>query len=231
MNRKVIITGSTRGIGLATAAEFIRHRDQVLVFCRHIRHVQEAVRGLSGSCNPENILGLTGDVRKEADAKRIAGQCLKKFGRIDILINNAGVAAYKPLEETSIRDWDNILDTNLKGPFIFTRQVLSRMKEQGSGIIVNVSSGLGVEGEANFSAYCASKFGLVGLTQVVADEARENGIKVYAVLPGAVKTKLNADLDLGMNPSELLSPEYVAKRIFEVAEGKQKTGQLVEVYS
>jgi 3-oxoacyl-[acyl-carrier protein] reductase len=231
MNRKVLITGSTRGIGFATAAEFLKNGDQVLVFCRHLKHVKEAVRRLSSSWNPENIFGLTGDVRKEADAKRIVGQCLKRFGGIDILINNAGIAAYQSIEETTLRVWNDILNTNLMGPFIFVRQVLPSMKEQGSGIIINVSSGLGVEGEANFSAYCASKFGVIGLTQVAADEARENGIKIYAVLPGAVRTRLNADLGLGMDPSELLSPEYVAKRIFEVAEGKQKTGSSVEVYS
>lgn len=111
------------------------------------------------------------------------------------------------------------------------RQVIPIMKKQGRGIIINVSSGLGVEGEANFSAYCASKFGVVGLTQVVAGETLGNGIKVYAVLPGAVNTQLISDTGLDMAPSELLAPEYVAKRIFELAEGKKKCGQSIEVYS
>ena len=105
MNRKVIITGSTRGIGFATAAEFLKAGDQVLVFCRHIRHVKEAVKHLPDSSKPGSILGLTGDVRKEADAKRIVRHCLKKFGRIDILINNAGIAAYKSVDKKQRGRW------------------------------------------------------------------------------------------------------------------------------
>jgi 3-oxoacyl-[acyl-carrier protein] reductase len=231
MDRVVIITGSTRGIGFETAAEFLRNGDRAVIFCRHRKHVKEALDQLSGLASPENILGLVGDVRKAIDVKRIVRQCLKKFGRVDVLINNAGMGGYKPIKETTEKEWDNILSTNLKGCFLFIRVVLPIMKRAGSGIIINISSGLGVQGEANFSAYCASKFGLIGLTQVVADETLESGIKVYAVLPGAVNTKLISDIGLKMNPSELLAPEYVGRRIFEVAEGKKRSGQFIEVYS
>ncbi len=231
MNRVVLITGSTRGIGFATAVEFLEHGDKVVIFCRHREHVLKAEKDLSSVAPSENILGLVADVRKEADVKKVVGGCLKHFGRIDILINNAGIAAYKPIEETSEREWDNIIDTNLKGTFLFVRQVLPVMKKHGSGTIINISSGLGVEGEAGFSAYCASKFGVVGLTQVIADEAKESNVKVYAVLPGAVNTQLLSDLDLGMDPADVLAPEYLAKRIVEAAEGKKKSGTLFEVYS
>jgi len=230
MDRVVIITGSTRGIGFETAAEFLRNGDRVVIFCRHRRHVKEAADHLSHLGTQENLLSLVGDVRKARDVKRILSQSLKSFGRVDILINNAGIGAYKPIEETGEKEWENILNTNLKGCFLFIREVLPIMKRQGRGIIINVSSGLGVEGIANFSAYCASKFGLIGLTQVAADETVGMGIKVYAVLPAAVNTKLISDIGLKMNPSELLTPEYVAKRIFQVAEGKKKSGQSIEVY-
>ena len=231
MNRTVIITGSTRGIGFSTAAEFLKSRDRVVIFCRHKEHVTKAINQLAGLGEGKNKLGLIGDVRRERDAKRIVDQCLRYFGRIDILINNAGIAAYKEMEKVSQKEWDDILDTNLKGSFLFMRQVVPVMKKQGKGVIINVSSGLGVSGEANFSAYCASKFGVIGLTQSVADETADTGLRVYAVLPGAVKTKLNSDLDLAMEPSELLAPEYVAKRIFRLAEGRRKSGQSVTVYS
>jgi NAD(P)-dependent dehydrogenase (short-subunit alcohol dehydrogenase family) len=230
MNRIVMITGSTRGIGFQTAAEFLRNGDQVIIFCRHRKHVREAVDPLSSISHPKNILGLVGDVGKAADVKRILAQSLKKFGRIDILINNAGIGAHKPVEKTSEREWDNILATNLKGPFLFIRQVLPLMKKKGRGVIINISSGLGVEGVSHFSAYCASKFGLVGLTEVVADEVLGSDIKVYAVLPGAVNTKFVSDIGLQVDPSGLLAPEYLGKRIFEAAEGRRKSGQLIEVY-
>ena len=231
MRRSVMITGSTRGIGFATAAEFLKNGDRVVIFCRHKEHVKKAESDLALLGPSGNILGLVADVRRERDVKRIVRQCLKHFSSIDILINNAGIAAYKPVEEMGEKEWDDILDTNLKGTFLFIREVVPFMKEQGSGMIINISSGLGVEGEANFSAYCASKFGVIGLTQVVADETKDSGLQVYAVLPGAVNTQLISDIDLGMDPSELLAPKYLAKKIFKVAEGKRKSGTLFKVYS
>jgi 3alpha(or 20beta)-hydroxysteroid dehydrogenase len=231
MNRVVIITGATRGIGLATAAKFLKNGDRIVIFCRHKGHVLKAKEHLVSLGAPENILAIAGDVRKEKDVKRIVEQCLKHFRRIDLLVNNAGISAYKPVEETSEREWDDIVDTNLKGTFFFIRQVVPVMKKQGSGMIINISSGLGVEGEANFSAYCASKFGVIGLTKVVADETKESGLYVYAVLPGAVNTTLISDIGLELDTTELLDPEYLAARIFEAARGKRKSGALFEVYS
>jgi NAD(P)-dependent dehydrogenase (short-subunit alcohol dehydrogenase family) len=163
MDRIVMITGSTRGIGFSTAAEFLKNGDRVAIFCRHKKHVTKALRYLAGLGERQNIFGLVGDVRRARDVKRIVAQCLKHFGRIDILINNAGIAAYKEIGETSEKDWNDILDTNLNGCFLFIRQVIPVMKKQGKGIIINISSGLGVSGEAKFSAYCASKFGVIGL--------------------------------------------------------------------
>lgn len=230
MKRVVIITGSTRGIGFATAAEFIKNGDCIVILCRHREHILNAKKHLVSLGPPKNILTLVGDVGKEKDAIRIVGQCLKHFGRIDLLINNAGIAAYKSVEETSEKEWDNIINTNLKGTFLFIQQVLPVMKKQGTGIIINISSALGREGEANFSAYCASKFGVIGLTQAVADETRESGLRIYAVLPWAVNTTILTGSDIDIDPSEVLTPEYVARRIFEAARGKKKSGTLFEVY-
>jgi 3-oxoacyl-[acyl-carrier protein] reductase len=231
MNRVVVITGATRGIGFSTAAEFLRGGDRVVIFCRHKEHVMKATSRFTRLGERENILGLVGDVRRERDVRKIISRCLKYFGRIDILINNAGIAAYKGIEEITQKEWDDILDTNLKGCFLFMRHVVPLMRKRGKGIIINISSGLGVSGEANFSAYCASKFGVVGLTQSVADETADTGLHIYAVLPGAVNTKLHWDLHLGMAPSELLAPEYVARKIYELAEGRRKSGQTLTVYS
>ncbi len=230
MDRTVLITGSTRGIGYATAAEFLKHGDRAVVFCRHRRHVHEAVKRLSAVATKERVLGVVGDVREQEDVKRIISRCLKQFGRIDVLINNAGVAAYKPVEETTEGEWDRIVDTNLKGTFLFLRQVIPVMKRQGRGVIINISSALGVEAEADFSAYCASKFGVVGLTKAVADEVSGFGIRVYAALPWAVDTTLLAGSDLKLDPAEVLAPEYVARKLFEVAKGTRRSGPLVTIY-
>ncbi len=260
MNRTVVITGSTRGIGLATAVEFLNHGDRVVIFCRHKNHLKKAEEVLSALGGKENVLALSGDVRESNDAKKIILRCLKHFKGIDILVNNAGVAVCKPIEETTEKEWDLIIDTNLKGTFLFLRQVLPVMKSQGKGIIINVSSGLGLEGAANFSAYCASKFGVIGLTRAMADEISQPGIRVYAVLPGMVDTRmLEGSISFARvlsevlgsqtasqkrrkwvsavlpgtetDHSELLSPEHVAREIFEAAYGEKKSGALISVYS
>jgi NAD(P)-dependent dehydrogenase (short-subunit alcohol dehydrogenase family) len=232
MNRAVLITGSTRGIGYATATRFLQHGDRVAIFCRHKRDSEEAIRRLLDLGGKGNVLGLTGDVRKPVDVERIVDRCFERFSKIDILVNNAGVGVYKPLEETNEKDWDRVIDTNLKGTFLFLHKVIPIMKQQTAGIVINISSGLGVEGMAGFSAYCASKFGVVGLTKVLADEmAPYRNIRIYAVLPGAVDTALLAGSGLEIDPSEVMKPAHVAQRIFDVAAGKERSGTLIEVYS
>ena len=230
MKRTVIITGSTRGIGLATATEFLQHGDQAVIFCRHKKHVKEAKDQLQRSVGSQEILCLVGDVRKAADVRMIVAQTLKRFSRIDILVNNAGIAAMKEIGSMTDALWDDILNTNLRGAFLFSREVIPAMKKQGQGIIINVSSILGIAGEGKFSAYCASKFGMIGLTQSLADETTRHGIRVYAVLPWAVKTKLNAGLNLHLEDSDMLRPEDVAQKIVRLAAGKMNSGACSKIY-
>lgn len=230
MRRVVLITGSSRGIGLATAAEFLKHRDKAVIFCRHKDHVDEARGELEQFGDSKDILSLVGDVRKMSDVKRIVEETLKTFGRIDVLVNNAGIAVWKLIEETSEEEWNDVLDINLKGHFLFMREVVPLMKKQKSGIIINISSGLGVRGAEKYSAYVSSKFGIIGLTQVVADEVKKTGIRVYAVLPGAVATKLHLDIHPWEDPTRMMTPEYVAEKIFQVADGTKKSGSSIEVY-
>jgi NAD(P)-dependent dehydrogenase (short-subunit alcohol dehydrogenase family) len=230
MERIVVITGSTRGIGYATAVEFLKSGDRVVIFCRHRKHVDEAIKHLSTLATSKNVLGLVGDVREEGDVKRIVSRCLKRFGRIDVLINNAGVAVYKPIERTTPTEFDRIIDTNLKGTFLFLRQVIPVMKRQKKGIIINISSAMGVEAEGDFAAYSASKFGVIGLTQAVAEELYGSDIRVYAVLPWAVDTTLLAGSGFELDPADTLTPEYVARKIFEVAKGIKRSGALIKVY-
>lgn len=229
--RVSIITGSSRGIGLEIAKKFLENGDKVVVFCRHKDGINEVKDELLKHGDESNILMTYGDVRKIEDVKRIVKETIDKFGRIDVLVNNAGVAIYKPIEETTEEDWDKVLNTNLKGSFLFTKVVVPLMKEQESGIIINISSGLGEQGAANYSAYSPSKFGLIGLTESVADEVIDSGVKVYAVLPGGVNTKLHRDMHPDEDTDTMMSPEHIAENIFEVAEGKRKTGESIRAYN
>lgn len=230
MNRVVLITGSTRGIGFATAQAFLDAGDMVTIFCRHLEHVREAFNLLKVRYKKPMILPTIGDVRSQADARRVVAETLDKFGKIDILVNNAGVAVWKPIEQTSKEEFDDVIATNLGGAFLFTKEVAPVMKKQKKGVIINVSSGLGIKGEENYSAYSASKFGIMGLGESVAAEVQNAGIKIYAVLPGAVDTKLHRDIHPWEDPRQMMTPKDVAKHIVKTAEGKMETGRSFEIF-
>jgi 3-oxoacyl-[acyl-carrier protein] reductase len=230
VSRVALVSGGTRGIGFATAAALLKRGDQVALFCRHLAHARDAGKRLAALGAPGAVLALVGDVRSERDVAVIVRKTVARFGRIDLLVNNAGVIVYGAAEKTTTADWDAIVDTNLKGAFLLSRQVLPVMRAQGGGTIVNVASRMWVEARPGFAAYCASKFGLIGLTMVLAEENREAGIFVQAVLPGAVDTTMVAKLK-GMppGPKPELTPEMVAARILEAAECRDRSGELFEV--
>jgi meso-butanediol dehydrogenase / (S,S)-butanediol dehydrogenase / diacetyl reductase len=133
VKRSALITGSTRGIGLATAAEFLRCGDRVAVLCRHRKHVDRAVHDLSSLGGKENVLGMVGDVRRPTDVADMTDQCVKRFGILDVLVNNAGVAVYKPIGATTDVELNRIIDTNLKGAFLFLRQAMDVTGRQRHG--------------------------------------------------------------------------------------------------
>lgn len=226
MERVVLITGSTRGIGLAAATEFLKNADKVVIFCRHETHVDEAVERLSGSGG--EILSLTGDVRELADVRRIVAATVERFGHIDILINNAGAAVWKPIEEQTENDYHEVMDTNFKGSWLFTREVVPLMKEQRRGTVIQVSSGLGEKGAKNYSVYSPSKFALNGLTEAMADEIPD--LTFYSVLPGAVNTKLHLDIHPWEDGNDMMQPEHIGQEIFTLAEGKKRSGYKLKVY-
>jgi len=225
-SKTAIITGSTRGIGLATADKLQKEGYNVVIFCRHEEHTQKAKNRLIA---PEKTLALTGDVRKEKDIENIIKKTIDKWGKIDILINNAGKAIYKPIEETSLGEWEDVMDINAKGTFLFSKKVIPKMKKEGSGKIINISSGLGLSGQANYSAYSMSKFAVVGLTEVLADELQE--IKSYAVCPGGVATKLHLDIHPWENPDNMMEPEHIAEEIMNLIYSEKESGYIHKVFS
>jgi len=225
-SKTAIITGSTRGIGLATADKLQKEGYNVVIFCRHEEHTQKAKNRLIA---PEKTLALTGDVRKEKDIENIIKKTIDKWGKIDILINNAGKAIYKPIEETSLGEWKDVMDTNAKGTFLFSKKVIPKMKKEGSGKIINISSGLGLSGQANYSAYSMSKFAVVGLTEVLADELQE--IKSYAVCPGGVATKLHLDIHPWENPDNMMEPDHIAEEIMNLIYSEKESGYIHKVFS
>ena len=223
-----IVTGSTRGIGKETALLLLKNGMNVIISSRSQENVDNVIQEVYTNfpSKKENILGLKCDVSNYYDVKSLVDESIKRFGKIDILVNNAGIVYYKSIMNTTEEEWDKTIDTNLKGAFLVTKEVLPHMIKNTRGIIVNVSSGAGKAGFSNLSSYCASKFGMIGLTESVAKEIIDNNIKVMAICPGGVDTDIIKDMvNDGFNKSNtnFMKPEEVAKKIYDVIVNKKIT--------
>lgn len=214
-NKTVIVTGSTRGIGLAAAEAFLKEGANVVIFCRHKSHAQPLKKPLIE--HKDRILFTYGDVRKEEDVDRIVGETVKRFDTVDILVNNAGMAVWKLIEETLPKEMHAVIDSNVKGSWLFARAVMPIMKKRKRGRIIHVSSGLGLSGREKYTAYCATKFGLIGLSEALDDEGKEFGIRSYPVCPGAVATKLHLDMHPWEDAETMMQPEDVAPYVLDAA--------------
>ncbi len=216
-DKVVIVTGGAGGIGFATACAVGELGGSVVVADLDATRVEAAAVEVAG-LGAAGTLGVAIDVRREEDHARLVQATLERFGRIDALIVCAGIlrkrgTAPKLAVDTSVDEWDDVMAINLRGVFLANRAVLPTLVAQRSGLIVNVSSVQGLQGRAYDSPYCASKFGVIGLTQAVADEVKSFGVKVQALMPGAVATPFwEQNLPAPM-PGDAMPPERVADLI------------------
>ena len=239
LQRTAIVSGSTRGIGKETALLLLQKEFNVIISSRSQQCVDNVIQEIHDKfpSKKENVLGSKCDVSQQSDVKSLVDVSVKTFGKIDILVNNAGIVYFKSIMDTTEEEWNKTIDTNLKGIFLFTKEVLPYMLENKSGgIIINVSSGAGKSGFPNLSAYCASKFGVIGFTESIAKEVADNNVKVMAICPGGVDTKMIEDIvDNGYNLSNrsLMKPEQVAKKIYEMISNQKDyyNGQSIEFYN
>ena len=187
--RIALITGGAGGIGLATAKRFVEAGAHVAL--ADIR--QEAADSAAAQLRQGSVraIGLAGDVSKAEDANRLVQSTVKEFGRVDILINNAGVMGrVAPLGELSDEDWHRVIDTDLTSVFLMSRAVLSHMRERRSGCIVSVASIAGKEGTPRLVPYSVAKAGIIAFTKALGKEVVADGIRVNCVAPGVVATPL-----------------------------------------
>jgi 3-oxoacyl-[acyl-carrier protein] reductase len=234
-----IVTESTRGIGEETALLLLQKGLNVIISSRSQQSVDNAIQEILDKCpsKKENVLGLKCDVSKYSDVKSLVDVSVKTFGRIDILVNNAGIIYYKSLINTTEEEWDKTININLKGSFLFTKEVLPHMiKNKSGGVIVNVSSSAGKSGFPNLSAYCASKFGIIGLTESIAKEVADNNVKVMAICPGGVDTDMTKDIvndGYNLSSRNLMKPQQVAKKIYDMISNQKSyyNGQSIEFYN
>jgi NADP-dependent 3-hydroxy acid dehydrogenase YdfG len=182
-----IITGASSGIGRATALALAARGARLILLARSedaLREVAEQARA-NGA---QDVHHFVCDVRDEKDVERAIAATLARFGRIDTLINSAGLSLNGQVDGYKLDDWRTVLDTNLTGTFLTCRAVLPTMKRQNGGQIINISSGAGRNGIKEMAAYCAAKFGVIGFTESLALEVRQHNIRVAALLPGSVAT-------------------------------------------
>jgi NAD(P)-dependent dehydrogenase (short-subunit alcohol dehydrogenase family) len=212
------ITGAAHGQGRATALALAREGARVAAFdlARPMAYPgytmgsPDELESLAAECGRyrTECLTFTGDVRNDADVTRAVETTLARFGRIDILFNNAGICAYGLAHELTEEAWDTMLDINLKGAWMVARRVIPVMMAQRSGVIINNSSVAGLRGMARLSHYAASKWGLTGLTKSWAIELAPYGIRVNSLHPTGVNTPMND----GLAALEGLSPREIAER-------------------
>lgn len=220
--KKVIVTGSSRGIGRSIALHCGKAGADVVVnyhsSTQKANAVAEKIRSMG-----RKALVIQADVAESSAVKKMVDEAIQEFGRIDILVNNAGIVLKDPMEQLSERDWNRVMNVNLRGPFLCSKYAGRQMIEQESGVIINIASISGLHPEINMGAYSISKAGLIRLSEILAIEWAKYNIRVNAVCPGPVQTPMMKeayeDPDLYKARTEAIpmkrfaKPEEIAKLV------------------
>jgi 3-oxoacyl-[acyl-carrier protein] reductase len=204
-----LVTGASRGIGRSIAHRLAMLGASVSICGRDRAALEESARGLAKAGVP--VHSQVADVTKPVDITDFVSKTETTLGPITILVNNAGIGLFGPAHEKTEADWDRVLDTNLKSVFLVSRAVAPFMIRRGSGDIINVSSLAGKNTFANGGIYCASKWGVVGLSGCMAEDLREYGIRVSVICPGSVATEFSSRG--AKDASKVLSPEDVTHAV------------------
>ncbi len=199
-----LITGASRGLGRALALAYAREGAKLVLNSRSEGSLQPVVEEAEDA--GAEALAVPADVASSADVQGLVEAAVGRFGKVDVLVNNAGLLGPRvKIEEYPEEEWRRVIDANLTAPFLLSKAVIPHMPEGGS--IVNVVSGVSVEGRAEWGAYSVSKFGVEGLTQILAAELKDRGIRANAVDPGGMRTEMRAAAYPEEDPQTKITPE------------------------
>lgn len=204
-----LVTGASRGIGLAIARTLGRMGAKLALCARDPKRLGAVTAEFERSAVP--VLSVPSDVTRPSDLASLVAKTEESLGPIEILVNNAGIGYFAPVQEASEANWDAVLDTNLKAVFLLSRLVAPGMISRRSGHIVNIASLAGKNAFAGGAIYCASKWGVLGLTQCMAEDLRQHGIRVSAICPGSVATDFSPHT--AKSVEKMLQPEDVAHAV------------------
>jgi NAD(P)-dependent dehydrogenase (short-subunit alcohol dehydrogenase family) len=219
-NQTIIVTGGSQGIGRAIALVCAREGARVVVAARSAGQLERVASEVASSGGTG--MAVPTDVTREAQVAHLVSETIKVYGGVDGLVNSAGVAPLGPIRETSLEVWQHTLDVNVTGTFLCCRAVWGPMVERGGGSILNISSGAGKRAHAEWVAYCASKWAVMGLTESLALEGFPLGIRVNALCPGPTATPMRHDNFGNEDPSRLLTPEEVAEAALYFFQSKSR---------
>ena len=200
----VMITGASRGLGRALTLAFAEEGANLVINSRNSDSLDPVAKEAEDA--GAEVIAVPADVSVQADVERLVNAAMDRFGRIDVLVNNAGLLGPRvPIVEYPEDEWRKVLEANLTGPFLLTKALIPHMPEGGS--IINVTSGVSIQGRARWGAYSVSKFGMEGFTQILAAELEERGIRANSVDPGGMRTEMRAAAYPDEDPNTLVTPE------------------------
>jgi NAD(P)-dependent dehydrogenase (short-subunit alcohol dehydrogenase family) len=207
--KTAIVTGASRGIGFAVARKLGQLGARVAMCARDAKRLSEAAKQLGGE--GIHALAIPADVSRARDVEAMVQKADEALGPADVVVNNAGIGFFGPVQEASEETWDSVLDTNLKSAFLMTRACAPGMIRRRSGHIINIASLAGKNAFTGGGIYCASKWGLLGFTYCLAEDLRTHGIRVSAICPGTVATEFSPHS--GKDPAKMLQSEDIAHAV------------------
>jgi NAD(P)-dependent dehydrogenase (short-subunit alcohol dehydrogenase family) len=216
LNGKIAaVSGGTRGIGFSVAEALLHEGAKVFICGRNESHLKTALEKLRENGVHERVDGVTADVSRYQDCRKFVHAAAERFGGLDILVNNAGIGLFAPVDEIAPEKWDELIATNLSGPFYCCREAIPLLRQRG-GYIFNISSLAGVNPFAGGAAYNASKFGLNGFSEAMMQDVRHQGIRVSYIMPGSVATDFSSPSGAKEHQNWELTGDDIAKAVVDL---------------